>query len=99
MNEHELAPGAADRELPNPMPPTRPTPAADAPVCALPEWLAPHADEVQNWGPIDGPDRTCWVGGCRRSPHLHGLCRGHYFRAYFAWKNPRRSSARERGDG
>lgn len=53
-----------------------------------PQWLAAHVDEVQGWGPVAGIDSDCWVDGCARSPHLHGLCRRHYFRAARRWKRP-----------
>lgn len=56
------------------------------PQFSLPEWLRPHLAEVRAWGPVSGEDSTCWVEGCERSPHLHGLCRRHYFRARRVWK-------------
>lgn len=55
----------------------------------LPEWLAVHADEIAAWGPAPVA-RGCWVIGCRRDAHLHGLCKTHHYRAARAW-NPRPS--------
>lgn len=59
------------------------------PQFTIPGWLRPHLAEVRAWGPVGGEDTSCWVEGCDRSPHLHGLCRRHYFRASDAWKRPR----------
>jgi len=59
------------------------------PQFTIPAWLLPHVAEVRAWGPVDGEDASCWVAGCQRSPHLHGLCRRHYFRAAGVWKRPR----------
>jgi len=62
----------------------------------LPEWLAPHAVEVASWGPAPTAP-TCWVDGCQRDAHLHGLCRTHHMRAVRTW-NPRPSHLnRKRG--
>lgn len=61
-----------------------------APQFTIPEWLAPHIEEVAGWGPVGGEDTACWVTGCERSPYLHGLCRRHYFRATGSWKRPKR---------
>lgn len=55
----------------------------------LPDWLAPHAEEVASWGPAPTAP-TCWVAGCRRDTHLHGLCKTHHLRATRTW-NPRPS--------
>lgn len=61
----------------------------------LPEWLAPHTSEVASWGPAPAAP-SCWVTGCRRDAHLHGLCKTHHVRAVRAW-NPRPSQLRKRG--
>ena len=53
----------------------------------LPNWLAPHAEEVAEWGATPAA-RECWVAGCHRDAHLHGLCKTHHKRARRAW-NPR----------
>ncbi|WP_295014734.1 hypothetical protein [uncultured Microbacterium sp.] len=63
------------------------------PQFKIPEWLRPHVAEVRTWGPVGGEDTDCWVEGCTRSPHLHGLCRRHYFRASEKWKRPRARKA------
>lgn len=63
----------------------------------LPEWLAPHAEEVGSWGPAPTAP-TCWVGECQRDAHLHGLCKTHHLRAQRAW-NPRPSQERYRRNG
>ncbi|MEU4017227.1 hypothetical protein AB0E56_18370 [Microbacterium sp. NPDC028030] len=59
------------------------------PQFKIPSWLLAHVSEVRAWGPVAGEATTCWVEGCERSPHLHGLCRRHYFRAAETWKRPR----------
>lgn len=51
----------------------------------LPGWLAEHVEEVAGWGPAPVA-RGCWVVGCRRDAHLHGLCKTHHTRAQRAWK-------------
>lgn len=66
---------------------------SNIPQFKIPEWLRPHVAEVRTWGPVDGDDTYCWVEGCTRSPHLHGLCRRHYFRASEKWKRPRARKA------
>lgn len=66
------------------------------PQFTIPSWLAPHMPEIRMWGAISGPDLRCWVEACDRSPHLHGLCRVHYFRAAGRWK-PSGDGARSRG--
>lgn len=63
----------------------------------LPEWLAPHAGEVASWGAAPTAP-TCWVDGCQRDAHLHGLCKTHHLRAQRAW-NPRPSQERYRREG
>lgn len=55
----------------------------------LPDWLSDHAEEVAGWGPAPVA-RGCWVIGCRRDAHLHGLCKTHHTRAQRTWR-PRRS--------
>lgn len=60
----------------------------------LPDWLASHADEIVAWGPAPVA-RGCWVVGCRRDAHLHGLCKTHHSRATETWK-PRPSQVKKR---
>ena len=63
------------------------------PQFQIPDWLRPHVAEVRTWGQVEGDDTLCWVEGCTRSPHLHGICRRHYQRAEQRWKRPRRRKA------
>lgn len=52
----------------------------------LPTWIADHLAEIVSWGPAPVA-RGCFVPGCRRDAHLHGLCKTHHRRARRAW-NP-----------
>lgn len=60
----------------------------------LPGWVADNLDEILTWGPAPVA-RGCFVPGCRRDAHLHGLCKTHHLRARRAW-NPRPSQERYR---
>ena len=52
----------------------------------LPAWIADNVDEIVTWGPAPVA-RGCFVPGCRRDAHLHGLCKTHHKRARRTW-NP-----------
>lgn len=52
----------------------------------LPAWVADNVAEIVTWGPAPVA-RGCFVPGCRRDAHLHGLCKTHHRRAKRAW-NP-----------
>ncbi|MGW9168698.1 hypothetical protein [Agromyces sp. NPDC055658] len=59
----------------------------------LPDWLAPHVDEVAVWEPISGPGRAkCWVTQCDRDAAQLGLCSTHHQAAKRRW-SPRPSDA------
>lgn len=63
----------------------------------LPSWIADNLEEILTWGPAPVA-RGCFVPGCRRDAHLHGMCKTHHLRAQRAW-NPRPSQERYRRTG
>lgn len=50
----------------------------------LPDWLAPHVDEVAGWGPTSAA-RGCWVARCERDAVRLGLCSNHFQTAKRRW--------------
>lgn len=58
---------------------------AQGPQFTIPGWLLPHVAEAEGWGPVAGPETTCWVEGCGRPPVTWGLCKAHAKRARRAW--------------
>lgn len=72
----------------------------DAPAArfTLLDWINTNHDEICGWPSTGRSVGICWVRDCDRSPHVYGLCRTHYFRAYRGWKRAIKPGANVPGD-